>query len=225
MTTRRRMLVVLVGMLMAVTAACSDDGALRDAEAEIEALESTLGRLEETNTELESNLADLEGDVSEFGDLTASLEAQVSDLESENETLDATLAETARTLLLQADIVGEGCMLQNAYLNDGERKATFRVRVYDPSTGEQMGEDALESVVVSLSDGQSFDLSWGPHPPDTENDFFWTYGWEIFAGYPAGNVGYTITATALDGRTGEFEPFNVAPSLLTVLDADATEEA
>jgi hypothetical protein len=225
MTTRRRLLVVLVGMLMAITAACSDDSALKEAEAEIEALETTLDGLEDTNTQLEASLADLEGDVAALGDLTATMEEQVSALESENEVLDATLAETAQTLVLQADIVGEGCMLQNAYLNDGERKATFRVRVYDPATGEQLGEDALESVVVSLSDGQSFDLSWGPHPPDTENDFFWTYGWEIFAGYPAGNVGYTIAATALDGRTGEFEPFNVAPSLLTVLDADAAEEA
>ena len=225
MTTRRRLLVVLVGMLMAATAACSDDGALKDAQAEIEVLGSALDSLEATNSQLEANLADLEGEVSTLGETSSALEAQVSELERENETLDATLAETAQTLLIQADIVGEGCMLQNAYLNDGERKATFRVRVYDPATGEQMGDDTLESVVVSLSDGQTFELAYGAHPPDTDLDFFWTYGWEVFAGYPAGNVGYTITATAVDGRAGEFEPFNVAPSLLTVLDADAAEEA
>jgi hypothetical protein len=34
--------------------------------------------------------------------------------------------------------------------------------------------------------------------------------------YPAGTVSYSIVATAPDERTGHFEPFNVAPSLLTV---------
>ena len=112
-------------------------------------------------------------------------------------------------------------MLQNAYLNDGEAKATFRVRVYDPVTGQQLDDEAIQAVTVTLGDGQEFDLRWGAHPPDTDNDFFWTYGWEIFAGYPAGNIPYTISAVAVDGRTGAFEPFNVAPSLLTVMDVEA----
>lgn len=179
-----RVFAALSVFLVLSASACSDDGELDEARAEIEALE-------DENSTLEATIASQE----------------------------TALAEQGQKLILQADIVGEGCMLQNAYLNDGEAKATFRVRVYDPITGEQLGEDVLDSVIVTLGDGQEFELSWGPHPPDTEDDYFWTYGWEIFADYPAGNVPYEILATAGDGRTGEFEPFNVAPSLLTVMDA------
>ena len=210
-STRR--MAVLAVMLMVAGAACSDTSGL---EAEIDTLESQIAALETANATLEADVGDLE-------DLRGELETSKEALEAEKEALEAAIASTAQTLVLQADIVGEGCMLQNAYVNDGEAKATFRVRVYDPATGEQMGEDLLESVTVTLGDGQEFVLSWGPHPPNTEDDFFWTYGWEIFEGYPAGNIPYTITAVAKDGRTGEFEPFNVAPSLLTVIDANAVE--
>lgn len=166
------------------------------------------------------------GDDGELDDARAeiaTLEAAKADLEATVTAQEAALEETAeqgQTLILQADIVGEGCMLQNAYVNDGEAKATFRVRVFDPITGAELNDADLESVTVTLGDGQVFEMRYGPHPPDAdEQDFFWTYGWVIFDGYPAGNVSYTIEATALDGRTGEFKPFNVAPSLLTVMEA------
>jgi len=227
MAVKLRWLVLLAG-LMLVVAACGDSSELEDARSRISELESTNSALQSTNSSLESEVATLEADVATHEADASALEAEKASLESDNETLasdkaalEATLASTGQTLILQADIVGEGCMLQNSYLNDGEAKATFRVRVYDPVNGEQLGDEALESVVVSLSDGQDFELHWGPHPPGTEDDFFWTYGWEIFAGYPAGNIPYTITATAIDGRTGDFEPFMVAPSLLTVVDAAA----
>lgn len=163
------------------------------------------------------------GDSSELDEAReelAALEAAKADLESTVAAQQTALEEQGQTLILQADIVGEGCMLQNAYINDGEAKATFRVRVFDPLTGAELGDGDLEGVTVILGDGQEFEMRYGPHPPDGEDpDFFWAYGWVIFDGYPAGNVSYTIQATALDGRTGEFKPFNVAPSLLTVMDA------
>jgi multidrug efflux pump subunit AcrA (membrane-fusion protein) len=214
--------VVLISMLMVVIAACSN-GELDEALGQIDDLEASTARLEQANADLESTVADLEAQAANADATAVELQSQVDALGAANADLEATMAGQGQTLILQADIVGEGCMLQNAYVNDGEAKATFRVRVYDPLTGEQLDDEALDSVVVALSDGQEFTLSWGAHPPDTEDDFFWTYGWEIFEGYPAGNVQYTISATASDGRTGQFEPFNVAPSLLTVL--DATESA
>jgi len=213
MTRAKRRMAVLAVMVMVVGAACSDTS---DLESQIDTLESQVAALQAANATLESDVTDLE-------DLRGELETSKEALEAEKADLEATLAGTAQTLLLQADIVGEGCMLQNAYVNDGEAKATFRVRVYDPVTGEQMSDELLESVTLTLGDGQEFVLAWGPHPPNTEDDFFWTFGWEIFEGYPAGNIPYTITAVAKDGRTGEFEPFNVAPSLLTVIDANAVE--
>lgn len=214
MTQGRKRKAVLLGVLMVVLTACNQ-AALDDAEAEIEDLKSEVASLEQSNSDLEAQQAALEGDVE-------TLQSDKATLEADKAVLEETMASQGQALILQSDIVGEGCMLQNAYLNDGEAKATFRVRVYDPITGEQLDDQALESVKVTI-DGQEFDLHWGAHPPDTDNDFFWTYGWEIFAGYPAGNIDYTIVATALDGRTGQFDMFNVAPSVLTVMDPTATE--
>jgi multidrug efflux pump subunit AcrA (membrane-fusion protein) len=228
MAVRTRLMTVFVVMLLAALPACSDNSELESAREQISELESARATLEASNATLEESVASLESAVADLQSSTSDLEGansdlsgQVTALADEKETLEATLASTGQQLILQADIVGDGCMLQNAYVNDGEAKATFRVRVYDPITGEQLDDEALDSVTVELGDGQVFDLRWGPHPPDTENDFFWTYGWEIFSGYPAGNVSYLISATAADGRTGVFEPFNVVPSLLTVMDVEA----
>ncbi len=214
MPVRKIRLVLVIVALVAAITACSNNSELEQAQADIAELESANAALESTVADLESSVADLEQSAQ-------TLQSENASLSEEKAALEGTIAETGQTLILQADIVGEGCMLQNAYVNDGEAKATFRVRVFDPVTGEQLDDEGLESVTLTLSDGQEFELHWGPHPPNTENDFFWTYGWEIFAGYPAGNVSYTITATATDGRTGTFEPFNVAPSLLTVMDVTA----
>jgi hypothetical protein len=191
MKATRSTRLILAGILAFSVSACGDNSELDAARDDVTALEAE----------------------------KASLQASLAEQEAALVEAEAAMAEQGQALILQADIVGDGCMLQNAYVNDGEAKATFRVRVYDPLTGEQLGDDALESVTVTLGDGQVFDLNWGAHPPDTEDDFFWTYGWEIFASYPAGNVSYDIVATANDGRTGAFEPFKVAPSLLTVMDA------
>jgi len=220
MAMKRPWLVVLIGLLMVVVSACSNSE-LETAEGRIDDLEASTAQLEQSNATLERQVADLEAQAAEAEADAADLADANATLGATNAELESTVASQGQTLILQADIVGEGCMLQNAYLNDGEAKATFRVRVYDPITGEQLGDDSLESVVLALSDGQEFTLSYGGHPPDTEVDFFWAFGWEIFEGYPAGNVQYTIAATATDGRAGQFEPFNVAPSLLTVLDASA----
>lgn len=214
MAVKRRWPITAVALLLVTITACSN-AELEDAQAQIEELESSIASLEGTADSLEADKAALEADLE-------AVEEDLATIQGENAALEETVASQGQELILQADIVGEGCMLQSAYLNDGEAKATFRVRVYDPLTGEQLDDEALESVTVTI-DGQEFDLSWGPHPPDTENDFFWTYGWEIFEDYPAGNVEYSITATATDGRTGEFDKFNVAPSLLTVMSPSDVE--
>jgi hypothetical protein len=45
--------------------------------------------------------------------------------------------------------------------------------------------------------------------------------------YPTGTLSFTVTATDTQGRTGEFKPFDIAPSLPTITDEvleDAPEE-
>ena len=102
----------------------------------------------------------------------------------------------------------------------------WQIKVYDPATGKTMDNKALDSVVVSLKDGQTFKAQYGPHPaappgqpqpPPT--DFFWTTSWSIPMTYPTGSEPFTVTARSKDGRMGEFTEFNVAPALLTVVAA------
>jgi hypothetical protein len=125
--------------------------------------------------------------------------------------------QAAKNLILSSDMVsgGGGCVLDNVY-KPGE-EVVFRVRVYDPVTGEQMDNKALSSVTVSLPDGQSFTANYGAHPSTNPTDHFWTAAWTIPANYPTGTLAYTETATAADGRTGTFDNFNVQPSLLTIV--------
>jgi hypothetical protein len=135
----------------------------------------------------------------------------------------------AQTLILQSDTVigtvgvnnpADICIESSRFPQGGE--VVWRIKVYDPATGEPMDDQALDSVVVSLNDGQTFTAQYGGHPgqpgvPTT--DYFWSAAWSIPETYPTGSVPYTVTATSTDGRTGTFNEFNVAPSLLTVVAA------
>ena len=132
--------------------------------------------------------------------------------------------QVAKNLILSSDMVtGTGgtvkpaaaCVLDNVY--KAGNQVVFRIRVYDPVTGKQMDDKALSSVTVSLPDGQSFPATYAGHPATSPLDYFWATSWIIPANYPTGTLTYTATATAVDGRTGTFDIFNVAPSLLTVV--------
>lgn len=91
----------------------------------------------------------------------------------------------------------------------------WRVKVFDPLTGEAMDDTMLASVTIVMPD-QQLDLHYGPHPRDDPLGFFWTTSWVVPEGYPEGVINYTIEATANDGRTGTWEQFEVAAANLTV---------
>lgn len=120
---------------------------------------------------------------------------------------------TADKLFVYGDIVSSnGCVLQNRF-TVGDR-IVFRVNVLDALTGEQP-EDA--KVTVHLSTGESLELALGDHPPNAENpDRFWTVGYSVTEDTPTGTLEYYITAETAD-KKGEFRPFNVGPSLLTIV--------
>ena len=153
------------------------------------------------------------------------------------ENSSAPSGETAASasLIIQSDIVQgttnltdemkatQACVQNNRFPHNSE--IVWRMRVFDPATGDEMDDAALQSVTVELADGQSFDAKYGGHPHDNPLDFFWTTSFDIPADYPTGTLDYTITATGADGRTGTFKPFNVAPSLLTVTDEALTPVA
>ena len=64
----------------------------------------------------------------------------------------------------------------------------------------------LKGIVVELADGRKLPARYGGHPPRTPTDFFWTSAWMIPQDYPTGSLGYSITATDLDGNSVKWEP-------------------
>ena len=153
------------------------------------------------------------------------------------ETKIASLEANLSQLVVYADLVrghipsdyGPTCALSSLY-HRGEM-VVWRVIIIDPETGNQvpratsdlladkpeaeaLGELAAEATVtVHLSDGQSFPLHFGLHG---DADYFWTFGWEIPADYPTGIINTNITAE-WNGKSGEWEPMPIPPSLLSVL--------
>lgn len=135
----------------------------------------------------------------------------------------AATPQAATNLILSSDmVIGSGgtpapataCVLTSVF-KPGQI-VVFRIRVYDPVTGQQMDDKALSSVTVSLPDGQTFSAKYSGHPANTPVDHFWAVSWTIPSNYPSGTISYTATAKATDGRTGTFDNFNVQPSLLTI---------
>ena len=137
-------------------------------------------------------------------------------------------AEEVTTLFLAADMVqgsanipeddraGRSCVLLSQYAKNSEM--VWRVRISDPKTGDQMGDEEIESLVVELANGESIEMEYGPHPRQPPQTFYWTGSWVVPEDHPTGTLGYTITATANDGRTGTWEPFAVQASLPTITD-------
>ena len=105
------------------------------------------------------------------------------------------------------------CVQASRFAHNEE--VVWRVKVFDPLTGEPMDDTVLASLKVVLPD-QTLDLHYGPHPRDNPLGFFWTTSWVVPEGYPDGVINYTIEATANDGRTGTWEQFEVAAANLTV---------
>lgn len=105
------------------------------------------------------------------------------------------------------------CVQNNRFARNEE--IVWRVKVFDPLTGQPMDDTMLESVQVVLPD-QVLDMRYGPHPPSEPADFFWTYGWDIPEDYPTGELPYQVSATSMDGRSGLYEQFGVSLARLII---------
>lgn len=122
-------------------------------------------------------------------------------------------------LMLSGDTVTEqgGCVLASRF-SAGD-KIVFRVNAIDPDTNEQATDAKLQ---VHLSTGEVLDMTYGEHGDDK----FWVVAYPVTAETPTGSLDYHVTA--VDGeKTGEFRPFNVQPSLISIVGTDAaaaTEE-
>jgi hypothetical protein len=110
---------------------------------------------------------------------------------------------------------GASCVLRSQYMHNEE--VVWRVRVLQQD-GQPVTDKDITGMEVKISSGETFKMRYGGHPHSKPVDFFWTAGWRIPDDYPAGSLTYTVTATRADGSTESWEPFNVAPSQLTVLE-------
>jgi hypothetical protein len=52
---------------------------------------------------------------------------------------------------------------------------------------------------------------------------FWVAKWMVPADAPIGIIRYTVTATDKYGRSGEFKPFEVQASQLTIVEGELTK--
>lgn len=108
------------------------------------------------------------------------------------------------------------CTLQSRFPRNSEM--VWRARIVDPITGEMMDDSQITTAEVQLANGETVELQYGPHPKDPPNEFYWTGSWVVPKDYATGTLSYTILVTAADGRTGEFTPFSVKPSLPAIID-------
>jgi hypothetical protein len=107
----------------------------------------------------------------------------------------------------------KGCVQTNRFPRNAE--IVWRFRVIDPTTGQTMDDTTLDKVEVKLGDGQVLAMKFGGHPKEPR-DFYWTTPLVVPKDYPTGTLTYVVDATGKDGRTGEFKPFDIASSLLTI---------
>jgi hypothetical protein len=107
------------------------------------------------------------------------------------------------------------CTMSNRYKR-GE-PVGFRATAINPATGKR---DKATQLVVHLSyAGRTLDVPMRDRQtaqqPERE---FWVAKWIVPDDTPVGIVRYTITAKDPQGRTGEFKPFEVQTSQLTIVE-------
>jgi hypothetical protein len=135
---------------------------------------------------------------------------------------------SAANLFFEGDMVrggtqdgatGPTCVLTSQYMR--KEHVTWRVRVRKED-GTEADDKSLKSLVVELSDGETFPMHYGTHPRKGPTDHVWATSWAIPADYPTGTITYKVIATDMDGNTHEWMPFNVNLSNLTVIPGEVT---
>ena len=120
----------------------------------------------------------------------------------------------------QEGATGPTCVLNSQFKH--LEHVVWRVRVLS-ADGKPADDKALKSLVVQISDGQTFAMKFGPHPrnpPQTDN--FWATSWAIPANFPTGSLTYKVVATDLAGATQEWAPFNINLSQLMIIPGEVT---
>jgi hypothetical protein len=109
----------------------------------------------------------------------------------------------------------ENCILRNRFKR-GE-PVGWRMFVADPSTGNR--EESAQLVVHINVTGKTIDIPMRYRATAAQPERqFWVAKWVVPQDTPIGIIRYTVTATDKYGRTGEFKPFEVQASQLTIVE-------
>jgi hypothetical protein len=119
------------------------------------------------------------------------------------------------TLFLGRPGAPGNCALQSRFKR-GEAVG-FRATAIDPVTGER--EPSAQFVVHLSYGGQTQDLPMRYRATAAQPERqFWVLKWVVPAAAPTGIVRYTVTAKDKNGRTGEWKPFAVEDSQVTIVE-------
>ena len=119
------------------------------------------------------------------------------------------------TLFIGKPGMAGNCALQSRFKRGDP--VGFRMTAIDPVTGQR--EPSAQFVVHLTYGGMTEDLPMRYRgtvkQPERE---FWVAKWVVPDTAPIGIVRYTVTATDKYGRTGEFKPFVVEDSQVTIVE-------
>ena len=108
----------------------------------------------------------------------------------------------------------KNCLLNNQFKR-GE-PVGFRMNAVNPATGTR--DRATQLVVHVTFAGKTVDVPMrdrqNANQPERE---FWVAKWMVPDDAPMGIVRYSVTAKDPQGRTGEFKPFEVQASQITIV--------
>lgn len=108
-----------------------------------------------------------------------------------------------------------GCVVQNRFAVGDS--VVFRMRAVNSVSGQVEKGAALQ---VHLSTGDVLDMHLDNHSPDEANpELFWTAVYNVTDETPKGTLNYYVTAES-GALKGEYKPFNVMPSLITIVAAE-----
>jgi hypothetical protein len=110
----------------------------------------------------------------------------------------------------------KNCNLSNVYKR-GE-PVGWRIEAVDPETGQHIEPDAELIVHVSYAGKtQDIKMRWRATAAQPERQF-WVAKWIVPDDAATGIVRFTVTAKDKNGRTGEYKPFDVDASQLTIVE-------
>ncbi len=109
----------------------------------------------------------------------------------------------------------ENCILRNRFKRGDP--VGFRMFVADPATSAR--EESATLVVHVTVSGMNVDIPMRYRATAAQPERqFWVAKWVVPQNAPVGIVRFTVTATDKYGRKGEFKPFEVQASQITIVE-------